>query len=156
MSAKSNQFNDIDHLKRTFKTVADRQHAGMWGLVKKNMTDQEFREWIFELTGGKSESSSDLSFDQKNYIISKLGGTPFESKQKRRTQYFPNVKKMVTKEQLDKIDDLCTLKGIGKDGLKSLCNRMLKVDHPRTVSDGQKIIEAIKAMIEREQMKEVA
>lgn len=142
--------------KRTFKTVADRQHAAMWACVKKNMTDSDFREWIFDLTNGKSESSSDLSFEQKNHIISKLGGTPFESKQKRRTQYFTNVKKMITADQKAKIEDLCIVRGMSSDGLKSLCTRMLKKAYPTTVQEGQKVIEAIKAMIERDAQKEAA
>lgn len=143
--------------KKKTRTVQQIQHSAMWGLVKQNMTDEEFRVWIFELTNGESESSSDLTFEMKNYIIKKLGGNPFtlpKNNTSRRTENYrkqkAGVETLATSTHLDLMRTLWR-KGEGRtdEGLESLSLRIIKAKKPRTSKECSKVIEAIKSMNRR-------
>ena len=145
------------------ETTADRQRKAMWQLVRKTMTTDEFRVWIFELTNGKSESSSDLSFEQKNHIILKCGGVPFSSRQKRKTTYFAKKSNVVeidpiSPEALYTIGEFrAKLPGlVSNESFEKLCNRTIKKPFPTRVIDGQRIIEALKSMIKQAERKQKA
>lgn len=135
--------------KRKFKTLAERQHAAMWSLVKNNMTDEDFREMIFDMTNGKSESSSALSFDQKNEVISKLGGTPF-------TKSLRDINRQRAKTGVENIDTRLQEKLLNDlwfafpyrtpGGLEKICLSTIKRAKPLTTKDFNKVIEAVKDM----------
>lgn len=147
--------------KKKTRTVEQIQHSAMWGLVKQNMTDEEFRAWIFELTNGESESSSDLTFEMKNYIIKKLGGNPFtKPSTNRRTENYrkqkAGVETLVTPTHLDLMRTYWRkVKERTDEGLEALSLRIIKVKKPRTTKECSKVIEAIKSMNSRVK-KEVA
>lgn len=141
--------------KKRSKTVEQIQHGAMWALVRKNMTDAEFREWIYDLTNGKSESSSELNFDQKNFVIEKLGGRPFSKPaQSRRTENHrkqkAGIETLVTSTYLDAMRNRWReIDGRTDEGLEALCLRTIKVSKPRTMNECKKMVEAIKSMNKR-------
>jgi flagellar motility protein MotE (MotC chaperone) len=141
--------------KKKTRTIPEIQHAAMWGLVKQNMTEEEFRVWIFELTNGESESSSDLTFEMKNHIIKKLGGNPFtKPTANRRTANYQKqkagVETLVTPTYIDAMKKRWRqVEGRTDEGLETLCLRINKVKRPRTMKECSKVIEAIKSMNKR-------
>ncbi len=67
------------------------------------------------------------------------------------------VKRIAEPSQLDLMESLARQRGIGEDGLEKLCRRMLKGNpRPRTTSETNKIIEALKAMNARDAAKKEA
>jgi hypothetical protein len=130
-------------------TIEVKQHRAMWKLVNEQVGTEEFRTWIFDLTNGKSESSSDLNFDQKNYVIEKLGGTPFR---RNRKNYGSNVIDIDTAKQGKLLNDWWfKYSHRTKEGLEKLCEKTIKKNTPITVKDYQQMIEAVKAMNKREE-----
>lgn len=141
--------------KKKTKTVDQIQQGAMWALVRKNMSDEDFRVWIFDLTNGKSESSSDLSFEQKNHIIEKLGGRAFTKPNKSRRTENHNKQKagietLVTPTYMDALRRRWReIEGRTDEGLAALCLRIVKANKPRTMAECSKVIEAVKSMNSR-------
>lgn len=138
---------------RKFKTQAERQHAAMWSLVRSKMSDEDFRELIFDLTNGKSESSSALNFDQKNYVIEKLGGTPFVRSRRdvNRQRAKTGVKNIDTGLQEKLLNDLWfKFPHRTANGFESMCLRQIKREKPVTTHQFNTMIETVKAMNARE------
>jgi hypothetical protein len=101
-----------------------------------------------------------LSFDEANELIKRLGGEPLDiqpssaSRTPRRTVNYrrkkAGIRQIAQPAHLQLMDELAANRGITDDGLKNLCRRMLGYYRPRTTSDTNKIIEAIKAMNARD------
>lgn len=122
-------------------------------LNKHGFTSDDKAEMVFDLTNGRTEHSSEMSFDEANAMIERLGGTPFRSRQKRQTQYFPkNVIALVSTQAKEKIVELRNQRPLlaGVEAWHRFCQRTCGKTEPRTVKDGQKIIEALKAMNKRD------
>ena len=62
-------------------------------------------------------------------------------------------KSIETTAHLGFIDELARLRGITPEGLSNLARRMNVPWPPRTTEDGNKIVEALKAMIARDERK---
>lgn len=143
---------------------------------------EELQELAFDVTKGRTSHLSELSFDEANGIIKRLGGQPFRSvsSQSRRTVNYhrqqAGVDQLVTTEHIKKMESLWFKKPERTaEGLTTLCMRILVVrdpatgevmrrqEKPRTTKECNKVIEAIKSMNKRDnvfsigsQKKEVA
>lgn len=123
-------------------------------LSKHRFTNEDKAEMVFDVTNGRTEHSSEMSFDECNAMIERLGGTPFWSKQNRHTQYFPkNVIGIISPQAKEKIAEERNKRPqlAGVEAWHRFCQRTIKKNEPRTVTDGQKIIEALKAMNRRDE-----
>ncbi|MBX7170175.1 MAG: hypothetical protein K1X72_04405 [Pyrinomonadaceae bacterium] len=144
------------------KTLEQLQHGAMWDLVKRNMTEDQFRDWIFTLTNGESESSAALTFEMKNHVITQLGGTAFTrpSKSRRTMQHERQkngVETLVTPTMMDLMRSRWRMvEGRTDEGLEQLSLNIIKVKKPRTTKECSKVIEAIKSMNSREISKQKA
>lgn len=109
---------------------------------------------------GRTDRISFLSFDEANRLIVHLGGDPLPSSgTPRRTVNYhrqqAGVQQIAQKNHLNKMVAMAEERGISKAGLESLCRRMLKGSpSPKTTAETNKIIEAIKAMNERDARRE--
>lgn len=119
----------------------------------------DLRELAFDITSGRTASIKQLTFDEANGMIRRLGGRAFDRpnqfNSKRTEQYHKQkarVKTIVTPAQKGKIERLLQQRNIGADGYKLFCRRMLKHDEPRTTIEAKNIIEALKAMIARDRI----
>lgn len=132
------------------------QNKAIFGLgAKMKCAHEDLRELAFDVTRGRTDSIKQLTFDEANGVIKRLGGRPFtkEFKPRRTEQYHrqeAGVKKLVTAAHLDHLTILARECGMTQEGLESLCKRMIKVKKPRTSSECNKVIEAIKAMNARD------
>lgn len=130
----------------------NKQNSALHDLLGKHgFTNDDKAEMVFDFTNGRTEHSSAMSFDECNRMIERLGGTAFRSKQQRHTQFFPkNVVGLITAPQREKLAELKHLRNMTDEGFARLCRRTISKPAPHTVADAQKIIEAIKAMMNRD------
>jgi len=136
------------------------QNSMMFALAAKaGVTHEDLREWVFDLTGGRTEHTSELYHDEAIKIIDRLDAiaNPHKEKQKwsprtvQRRRHEAGVPQIVTVEHLAKMNALWfKVEGRTKSELESLCIRSIKVEKPRTTKECNSIIEAIKAMNIRE------
>lgn len=130
-----------------------RQNNALHDLLnKRGFTGDDKAEMVFDVTGGRTEHSSEMSVEEANVMIERLGGVPV-TMSRRTIQYRrqkAGVKTIVTPEQTGKIERLLQQRNIDGDGYKSLCNGMFKHDEPHTSKEASAIIEALKAMISRD------
>lgn len=133
------------------------QLRAIFGLGRARGCEKEdLEQMAFELTNGQVERLSALSFDQANAMISHLGGDPFPvsgSTPIRTANYRrqkAGVKQIETVKHLDLIDELARLRNMSAEGRERLCLRMIKKPRPTTTSEGNKIVEALKAMNARD------
>lgn len=112
-----------------------------------------------QVSGGAVERLSLLSFGQANQMIRELGGDPIPhqtpgggpSRTERHRRQKAGVVRIASPGQLRVLSDLAAGRGITDQGLKNLCNKMIKKPAPRTSAEASKIIEAIKAMNKRDE-----
>ena len=117
---------------------------------------EDLEQMACELTDGRVERLSLLSFDQANAMIQRLGGDPFpvsgpvpvRTANHRRQK--AGVKQIETVKHLNLIDELARLRNMSPEGLERLCMRMIKKPRPTTTAEGNKIVEALKAMNARD------
>lgn len=132
------------------------QLRAIFGLGRKlGCTDDDLRELAFDVSKERVERLSQLSFDEANAMISRLGGDPFtRSYVPRRTENYrrqqAGVKQIAQSRHLNLMNDLARGRGISEEGLRNLCRRMLGHYRPLTTDETNKIIEAIKAMNARD------
>lgn len=130
----------------------------MHGLAaQRGMGRDGLHQLAAEVTGGRTESTSQLSFDEANDVIERLGGEPLpasaplsqRSQQLRRQK--AGVKQIVSAAQLDLMLTLWRVRpGRTAEGLKTLCRRVNRgIDSPRTTEECNRLIEAIKSMNKR-------
>lgn len=131
----------------------------MFGLAKAAHNWQNTKEYLEELafvvTRERTSSLSDLTFDEANDVIVRLGGTAFAKYgQSKRTENYrkqqAGIKSIETENHLNFIDELARLRNMSPEGLEKMGTRMLKHWPPRTTSEGNKIVEALKAMNARD------
>ncbi len=141
--------------KNKFIPRTNKQNSAFHELLGKFKIDDAMKaEIVKEATNGRETSSSKMSFDEMNWAIEiKLGGTAFASRTKRKTTWYPkNVVGMISPQAKDKITEIRNMRPqlASPEAWQRFCQRMLHKSEPRTVTDGQKVIEALKAMNKRD------
>lgn len=141
----------------TFTPRTTDQNSRIHGLAHQNGIDRDtLHDHAADITGGRTSKTSELSFDEANELIRRLGGEPLpanaalsvRSQQKARQK--SGVKQIVSQGQLKKIGDLWfSRQGRTPAGLTSIMRSVIKHDEPRTTTEANKIIEAIKSMNKR-------
>ena len=123
-------------------------------LAKRGFDTEAKAEFVFELTKGRTEHSSEMTIEEMNFAIEKLGGS-MTQKPTRTVNYHrqkTGVKAIITPEQNYKINQLSNKRGMTAEALEKLCLRTIKRERPQTTEQGKKIIEALKSMIERDKL----
>lgn len=134
------------------------QLGRIFGLAKTlNASNEDLNEMV-------GKGLSQLTFDEANALIERLGGEPLpvsaarslRSQQKDRQK--AGVKQIVTKAQITRMTTLWFFPKAGRTeaGLTALIQRVIKRDRPATTEDANKVIEAIKQMNRRPARKEAA
>jgi hypothetical protein len=144
-----------------FQPRTIKQNNAIFGLAAKHGVDHEsLRDLAAEVSDGRVDRMGQISFDEANKIIHRLGGDPFQTGPARRTVNYQRqqagVDQIAQPVHLKKMQDLAAGRGIGDEGLERLCQRMIHAPRPRTSAETNKIIEALKAMNARDHAKEAA
>lgn len=139
------------------------QLRAIFGLGKKlNCEKADLEEMAADITSGRVERLSLLSFDEANAMIIRLGGEafPVSANVPVRTANYrkqkAGIKTIETPRHLNLIDELARLRNMSPEGLERLCLRMIKKPRPVTTSEGNKIVEALKAMNRRDAQRRAA
>ncbi len=127
----------------------------IFGLAKPlGCSKEDLEDLAFEISEGRVDRLSQLSFAEANAMIERLGGslqsmTPARTLRYRRTK--AGIPQIASHTQIALLKRLVDGRGISEEGLERLCRRMLKGQpKPRTTADANKIIEAIKSMNRRD------
>jgi hypothetical protein len=144
-----------------FQPRTIKQNNAIFGLAAKHGIDHEsLRDLAAEVSDGRVDRMGQISFDEANKIIHRLGGDPFNSRQARRTVNYQRqqagVHQIAQGSHIELMKKLADGRGISDEGLERLCQRMIKSPRPRTTYETNKIIEALKAMNKRDHAKEAA
>lgn len=136
------------------KTHAQLQR--IFGLAKPlGCTKEDLEDLAFEITNGRVERLSLLSFDEANAMIERLGGSPLSQtpgRTLRHRRQKAGVPQIASHAQIAMLRKIAEKRGITEEGLERLCRRMLRGQpRPRTTAEANKIIEAIKAMNRRDE-----
>lgn len=133
------------------------QLRAIFGLGKSlGMDKTDLEELAFDKTGGTVERLSLLSYDQANLMIVHLGGEPFPAlthvalRTANHRRQKAGIKQVETGKHLRLIADLAAKRNMSAAGLASLCMRIIKKPSPQTTAQGNKIVEALKAMNARD------
>lgn len=135
------------------------QNRAIFGLAHKlNMETEDIRDLADDVTGGRTRSLKEISFDEANAIIVRLGGEAFppdgSPAAPRRTvnhrKQQAGVVTLASPAHLRKLDDLAAARGISPEGLERMCFRMLRSKRPATAKGCNAVIEALKSMAKRE------
>jgi len=133
------------------------QNSKMFGLAAKcGLTHEDLRDCAAEISGGRTDHTSELYISEADQIIYWLEKLvqPKPDVAPRTVNYHRQklgVKQIAQPAHLDLMDSLARQRGITEEGLERLCRRMLKGNpRPRTTSETNKIIEAVKAMNARD------
>lgn len=126
----------------------------MFGLAKPKaeLAGLDTKEYLEDLAGKRL---SELTFDEANIQIEKLGGTAFRAygnskRNENHKKQEAGVKSIETVSHIEFIRKLAEKRGIGESGLESLASRMRLPWPTQTTEQGNKIAEAIKSMIKRD------
>jgi hypothetical protein len=131
----------------------------MFGLAKEpaeraRWSTKEHLETIAAtVTNGRVSSLSELTFDEANAIIVRLGGSAFPLYSKRTENHRKQqagIKTIETDAQLQLIRELAILRNWSVESLNKFCQRVIKKDLPTTTEEGNKIVEGLKAMNRRD------
>ena len=133
------------------------QLRAIFGLGKSlGMDKGDLEELAADQTDGKVERLSLLTFDQANAMITHLGGDAFPApghvavRTANHRKQKAGIKTVETGKHLRLIADLAAKRNMSEIGLASLCMRIIKRSSPQTTAQGNKIIEALKAMNKRD------
>lgn len=128
--------------------------------AKCEMTPKEYLEQVLasSLVTCHSSQISELYFDEANAMIKFLGGDPFSTRGNSiRNQNYKKqaagIKTIETDAHLHKIHDLAAARNMSDEGLQSLSRRMNQPWPPQTTEQGNRIVEALKAMNKRDNVK---
>ncbi len=142
-----------------FQPKTKEQIGRIFGLARKqgiDFDDDVKAGFAVTVSSGRVDRLSLLSFDEANVLIKNLGGDVFSSTPRRTVNYHrqqAGVQQIAQANHLGLMRELADGRGISEDGLKNLCRRMLKGSpSPRTTDETNKIIEALKAMNERDRL----
>jgi len=140
----------------SFKPRDLEQNKAIHALLGKHGFDKEAKaEMVVDITGGRTESTAEMSFDEANVMIKRLGGEAIHDTSpaavKRRTRQYHHQKAGVVNIDIaaskKKLAELWSaVPGRTDAGLSALATRMLKHYPPRTTAEYGKVIEAVKAM----------
>lgn len=151
----------IPHAKPKPRPKTRQQHAKIFALKGRWGLDiEDLRDYAAEITGTRSISK--LNYDQAEALIARLEGrqTPEGGRPSRRTIQYRRQKAGVvvlpTSDQIDHLNRLAQQRNMTLDGLTRLAKRMGLAYPPKTSIGASKLIEAIKAMIARDALKEAA
>lgn len=141
-----------------FKPKSTEQLRAIFGLGRNvGCTKEDLEELAADVTGGRVERLSLLSWGEANAMIARLGGEPFSasgSPVPRRTENYRNqragIKRIESRQHLELIASLAQSRNMSPEGLERLCRRMIKKPSPVTTAEGNKIVEALKAMNARD------
>lgn len=147
-----------------FQPKTSKQLRAIFGLAKPlNCDEDSLRELAAEVSNNRIARLSLLSFAEANALIKRLGGEPFSfgGTTPRRTVNYQKqqagIPTIETRRHLNLMDDLANKRGMSAEGLQKLCRRMLKgKSRPTTTSEGNKIIEALKAMNRRDYLNQTS
>jgi phage gp16-like protein len=127
------------------------QVRAIFGLVRRAGIDDDLRhEMVLSVTG--KTSVADLTFDEANKVIKMFKGVEFKTAPRRTTLHRrqrANVQQVAQPAHLDLMRSLANHRGMTEDGLRQLSTRIVKHFPPRTTSETNKVIEALKAMNKR-------
>lgn len=137
------------------------QNSALHSLLSKHGFDADSKaEMVYFYTDRRTEHSSEMSFDEANRMIHKLGGQPFTAApehngKSRRAVNYQNqkagVKTIVSPTHIDLMNRLWRLReGRTPEGLIALSQKIIKKDRPATSTECNKVIEAIKSMNRRD------
>lgn len=133
----------------------------MFGLAKERsaLAGLETKDYLagvaFAVTRERTASLSELTFDEANACIVRLGGEAFRAygNSKRNENYKKQeagIKTVETELHVIAIREAAALRNMGEDGLTSLATRMRLPWPPHTTEQGNKVFEAVKAMNKRD------
>lgn len=127
-------------------------------LDQRGFAQEDKADMVFDFTKGRTEHSSEMSFDECNAMITHLGGqafpksgtTPRRTTNYRRQQ--AGIEQIASPTHKDLMRNLWRKKDDRTDeGLESLSARVNKgLRIPRTTKEVNRVIEAIKAMNRRD------
>ena len=144
----------------TGSTKTKEQIGRIFGLARKKgieMDDEAKAGMALSVTGGITDRLSMLSFEEANALIEKLGGDPIATRTPRRTVNYhrqvAGVPQIAQSNHLKKMYRMAEARNMSDAGVRSLGERMIKHWPPRTTAETNKIIEALKAMNERDARK---
>lgn len=149
----------------SFTPKTTEQLRAIFGLGKNlGCEKSDLEELAADITGGRVERLSLLSFDEANAMISRLGGEPFNpsssSPVPRRTANYrkqrDGIVTMATPKALALMDDLAAKRNMSPEGLERMCMRMFKSKRPRTATACNAVIEALKSMNARDKKRRAA
>lgn len=143
------------------KPKTNAQVRRIFGLAKQrsDAADMDVKEYLEDviraLTDDRVASVSKLSFEEANDAIRVLGGTPISGYgQSKRSENYrkqkAGIKTIETDAHLTKIRDLAALRNMGDEGIAKLAERMHLPWPPNTTEQGNKLVEALKSMNQRD------
>jgi hypothetical protein len=139
-----------------FQPKTKAQIKAMFGLGRPlGCGKPDLEALAIDVSGGRVERLSQLSFSEANAIISRLGGNPFSGNgaPRRTTNYQrqqAGVSQIAQPAQLQLLRDLAAGRNWSDETLEKFCLRVIKYPRPRTTDETNKIIEALKAMNKRD------
>lgn len=143
------------------KLKTTEQLRAVFGLGRKlGLEKSDLEELAADITGGRTDRLSLLSWEEANAMIRRLGGEPFSPSSgnptPRRTANYrkqrDGIVTMATPKALALMDDLAARRGMSPEGLERMCYRMLKSKRPRTAQGCNAVIEALKSMNARDKV----
>lgn len=137
------------------------QNKAIHSLLNKFNFDTDSKaEMVADITGGRTESTKEMFFDEANVMIARLGGSAFSNAgqpaaRPRRTENYhrqkTGVEQIATATHIDLMRSRARARGMTEDGLGDLSARVNRgVRQPRTSKEVSRVIEAIKAMAKRD------
>ncbi len=125
----------------------------IFGLARqKGIGDELLRETVLSVTQ-RTNHISQLTSVEADAVIARLKGPDYKPTPRRTVQHRrkrAGVKQVAQPAHLDLMHSLARQRGMTEEGLEQLAHRVCKCFPPRTTSDTNKVIEAIKAMNRRE------
>lgn len=124
------------------------------GKGKLGLSEDQYREMLSDYW---VQSSVDLSYSEASELLNKMVKMGFKIIAKRHDRRLKpaaiNITQLPSKEILWKIEHLKQDVNwiIKPDGYKRWLKKYMKIERPRTMAEAQKIVEALKAMKDRQQ-----
>ncbi len=140
------------------------QLRAIFGLGRqRDLVKEDLELLAAEVTNNRTCRLSKLSFDEANQMVTRLGGDAFPSpghvalRTLNHRRQKAGIKQVETAKHTRLIRDLAARRNMSEAGLASLCMRVIKRPAPLTTAQGNKIVEALKAMNARDsRIKEAA
>jgi len=125
----------------------------IFGLARqKGMDDELLHETVLSVTK-RTERISQLTSVEADAVIAHLKGKDYKPSPRRTVLHRrqrAGVKQIAQPAHLELMYSLARTRGMSDEGLEQLARRICKCFPPRTTSDTNKVIEALKAMNRRD------